>query len=108
MDIHDPLELVSLTACLNGRFEKEFEGVQDVFELQVRTDTSTRRMTTAFKTFSHVDQLRPPLSQLPCLYTIELLANRLPFLAQPEQLLRLRSRPLRRGPHRGPEGCSPC
>lgn len=49
MAIQDPWELVSLTIYLNGRFEKEFEGVQDVFELQVRPDTSTRRMTTALK-----------------------------------------------------------
>lgn len=64
MAIQDRLEFGSLTAYFNGRFEKEFEGVQDVFELQVRPDTSTSRMTAACKTLCHIYQLRPLLWQL--------------------------------------------
>lgn len=95
MPVQGPLEVVLLTECLDGRFEKEFEGVQDVFELQVRPDTAEIRMKMVPETLCDVDQLHSPIP-LPARSTpLGTSTNLMAFIAQLEQLLRLRSRPLR-------------
>lgn len=77
-----------LTGIIKNRFEKEFDGVQDVFELQVRNDAP-------FPSCRPDDRVMPTPHE-------KLITQLVP--AQPQQRLRLRSRPFPYRRRRCPEG----